>query len=68
MSNVERQKLIENAMAHYRAAMVSGKPNELKAALNDMENVYYAVCLWSVPGTDELRKAIISLSECVKSY
>lgn len=41
MSNVERQKLIENAIAHYRAAMVSGEPNELKAALNDMENVYY---------------------------
>lgn len=67
MSNVERQKLIENAMAHYRAAMASGEPDELKAALTDMENVYYAVCLWSVPGTDELRKAIISLSECVKS-
>lgn len=68
MSNVERQELIENAMAHYRAAMVSGEPNELKAALNDMENVFYAVCLRSVPGTDELRKAIIRLSECVKSY
>lgn len=67
MSNVERQKLIENAMAHYRAAMASGESNELKAALTDMENVYYAVCLWSVPGTDQLRKAIISLSELVRS-
>lgn len=67
MSNVERQKLIENAMAHYRAAMASGESNELKAALTDMENVFYAVCLWSVPGTDELRKAIISLSELVRS-
>lgn len=67
MSNSERQKLIENAMAHYRAAMASGESNELKAALTDMENVFYAVCLWSVPGTDELRKAIISLSELVRS-
>ena len=67
MSNVERQKLIENAMAHYRAAMASGESNDLKAALTDMENVFYAVCLWSVPGTDELRKAIISLSELVRS-
>lgn len=68
MSNAERQKLIENAMAHYRAAMASGELDELKASLTEMENVYYAVCLWSVLGTDELRRAIISLSEHVRSH
>lgn len=59
MTNGERKVLIENAMRDYRMAKASGKSDRIRRAVNDMENVYIAVGLYAVEGTENLRKAIL---------
>ena len=63
MTNKERAELIQNAIRGYKAAKESGDTQKIRHALNGMENTYIAVCLWGVPGTEELRKMILSANE-----
>nr|DAF16580.1 MAG TPA: hypothetical protein [Caudoviricetes sp.] len=63
MTNTERTKLIKNAIRDYKAAKASGDTQKIHYAINDMENTFFAVCLWGVPGTEELRQMILSAKE-----
>ena len=63
MTNKERAKLIQNAIRDYKAAKESGDSQKIRHAVNDMENTFSAVCLWAVPGTEELRQMILSANE-----
>lgn len=63
MTNAERAELIQNAVRDYKAAKASGNTQKIRYAVNDMENTFSAVCLWAVPGTEELRQMIISARE-----
>lgn len=58
MTNIERAEIIQNSIRDYKAAKSNGEIEKIKSALNDMENTYIAVCRYSVPGTEELRKSI----------
>lgn len=60
MTQTERKAIIQNALAHWAQAKRSGSPEHLRSALSDMENTFSAVCLWAVPGTEDLRQAILS--------
>ena len=60
MTNSERAELIQNAIRDYKAARESGNARKICHAVNGMENAFIAVCLWAVPGTEELRQMIIS--------
>ena len=60
MTNNERAELIQNAIRDYKAARESGVAQKIRHAVNDMENTFFAVCLWAVPGTEELRQMILS--------
>ena len=60
MTNKERAELIQNAIRDYKAAKESGDTQKIRNAVNDMENTFSAVCLWAVPGTEELRQMILS--------
>lgn len=60
MTNKERAELIQNAIRDYKAAKESGDAQKIRHAVNDMENTFSAVCLWGVPGTEELRQMILS--------
>lgn len=60
MTNKERAELIQNAIRDYKAAKERGDTQKIRNAVNDMENTFSAVCLWGVPGTDELRQMILS--------
>ena len=64
MTNKERTELIQNAIRDYKAARESGDAQKIRHTVNDMENTFSAVCLWGVPGTDELRQIIL----CAKDY
>lgn len=63
MTNKERAELIQNAIRDYKAARESGDAQKIRHAVNDMENTFSAVCLWGVPGTEDLRKMILSAKE-----
>lgn len=63
MTNKERAELIQNAIRDYKAARESGDTQKIRYAVNDMENTFSAVCLWGVPGTEELRQMILSAKE-----
>lgn len=63
MTNAERAELIQNAIRDYKAAKASGNTQKIRYAVNDMENTFSAVCLWAVPGTEELRQMILSARE-----
>ena len=63
MTNKERAELIQNATRDYKAAKESGDTQKIRNAVNDMENTFSAVCLWGVPGTEELRQMILSANE-----
>lgn len=63
MTNKERAELIQNAIRDYKAAKESGDTQKIRNAVNDMENTFSAVCLWAVPGTEELRQMILSANE-----
>lgn len=63
MTNKERTELIQNAIRDYKAARESGDAQKIRYAVNDMENTFAAVCLWGVPGTEELRQMILSAKE-----
>lgn len=63
MTNKERTKLIQNAIRDYKAARESEDAQKIRHAVNDMENTFATVCLWSVPGTEELRQMILSAKE-----
>ena len=63
MTNKERAELIQNAIRDYKAAKESGDTQKIRNAANDMENTFFAVCLWGVPGTEELRQMILSAKE-----
>ena len=63
MTNKERAELIRNATRDYKAAKESGDTQKIRNAVNDMENTFSAVCLWGVPGTEELRQMILSAKE-----
>lgn len=63
MTNKERAELIQNAIRDYKAAKESGDAQKIRHAVNDMENTFAAVCLWGVPGTEELRQMILSAKE-----
>ena len=63
MTNKERAELIQNAIRDYKAAKESGDTQKIRNAVNDMENTFSAVCLWAVPGTEELRQMILSAKE-----
>lgn len=63
MTNKERAELIQNAIRDYKAAKESGDTQKIRNAVNDMENTFAAVCLWGVPGTEELRQMILSAKE-----
>lgn len=63
MTNNERAELIQNAIRDYKAARESGDAQKIRHAVNDMENTFSAVCLWGVPGTEELRQMILSAKE-----
>ena len=63
MTNKERAELIQNAIRDYRAARESGDAQKIRFAVNYMENTFFAVSLWAVPGTEELRQMILSANE-----
>ena len=63
MTNKERAELIQNAIRDYRAARESGDAQKIRFAVNYMENTFFAVSLWAVPGTEELRQMILSAKE-----
>lgn len=63
MTNTERAELIRNAIRDYKAAQASGDAQKIRHAVNDMENTFSAVCLWGVPGSEELRQMILSANE-----
>lgn len=63
MTNKERAELIQNAIREYKTARESGDSQKIRHAVNDMENTFSAVCLWAVPGTEELRQMILSANE-----
>lgn len=63
MTNKERTELIQNAIRDYKAARESGDAQKIRYAMNDMENTFSTVCLWGVPGTEELRQMILSAKE-----
>lgn len=63
MTNNERAELVQNAIRDYKAARESGDARKIRIAVNDMENTFSAVCLWAVPGTEELRQMILSAKE-----
>lgn len=63
MTNNERAELIQNAIRNYKAARESGDAQKIRHAVDDMENTFSAVCLWAVPGTEELRQMILSAKE-----
>lgn len=59
MTNTERVQLIKNALRDYENARRSCNIQKIEYAVNEMENVYIAVCLWGVPGTEKLRQTIL---------
>lgn len=63
MTNKERAELIQNAIRDYKAAKESGDAQKIRFAVNYMENTFFAVSLWAVPGTEELRQMILSAKE-----
>ena len=63
MTNKERAELIQNAIRDYKTARESGDAQKIRHTVNDMENTFSAVCLWAVPGTEELRQMILSAKE-----
>ena len=63
MTNKERAELIQNAIRDYKTARESGDVQKIRHTVNDMENTFSAVCLWAVPGTEELRQMILSAKE-----
>lgn len=63
MTNKERAELIQNAIMEYKTARESGDSQKIRHAVNNMENTFSAVCLWAVPGTEELRQMILSANE-----
>lgn len=60
MTNTERVQLIKNALRDYENARRSCNIQKIEYSVNEMENVYIAVCLWGVPGTEKLRQTILS--------
>ena len=63
MTNTDRAELIKNAIRDYNTAQSRGNAQEIRAAINGMENVFIAVNLWAVPGTEELRQLILATEE-----
>lgn len=63
MTNKERAELIQNAIRDYKAAKESGDAQKIRFAVNYMEDTFFAVSLWAVPGTEELRQMILSAKE-----
>lgn len=63
MTNKEREQLIKNDLRDYHTAKRSGDLNKIARAIHNMENTYIAVCLWSVPGSEELRQVILAAKE-----
>lgn len=53
------EEIIRNAIADYRKALKIGDAQKIARALNDMENVYIAVCLQGVSGAENLRQMIL---------
>ena len=58
MTNKERTELIQNAIRDYKFAQESGSVTKIRHAINNMENTYFAINLWNVPGAEDLRKMI----------
>ena len=63
MTNKERAELIQNAITDYKTARDSGDTQKIRRAVNNMENTFSAICLWAVPGTEELRQMILSAKD-----
>ena len=63
MTNKERAELIQNAIRGYKLAKESENAKKIKYAINEMENVFIAISIWGVSGTEELRQMILSAKE-----
>ena len=59
MSHKQYEQLIENAIRDYKAAKQNNNKQKLEMAINDMENVFFCVCLRQVKGTENLRQTIL---------
>lgn len=59
MTKKDRVQIVENAINEYLVAKRSGNANAIKAAINDMENVYIMMCNNCVPGVETLRELIL---------
>lgn len=66
MTNKQREGLISNALRHYRHAKQGNDEREIQLAISNMENTFIAICLWSVKGTEELRKTILDARNALK--
>lgn len=61
MTKKDRVQIVENAINEYLAAKRSGNADAIKAAVNDMENVYIMMCDNCVPGIETLRGLILEV-------
>ena len=60
MTNADREILIQNAIRGYKQAQQIGDQRQIENAINVMENTFEAICLWAVPGTEDLRQFILA--------
>ena len=63
MTKKDRVQIVENAINEYLDAKRSGYAGAIKAAINDMENVYIMVCDNCVPGVETLRELILEAQQ-----
>lgn len=63
MTTGELENIIVNAINNYRIAKLFNETEQIKYALNEMENVYVMVSGRNVKGTELLRQTILREKE-----